>query len=202
MSKVQIKVEEHIGLVGHVLNRYFISRAADFDDLFQNGCMGLIKAAKTYDEAKGTFSTYAVHCIQNEVRYALRSARKHIGVLSLDFERDNEDSTALKDTLQDYSINIEESYIQRVALHDAFGCADEVTRAVIRMRLDGYTFKEIAQSIGGTHGRASNILYRFARTVGYNPARSKRKVDETNGSKSGIERRSYVKQDSSVPKDK
>ena len=47
----------------------FASRGADFDDLFQVGCIGLIKALDNFDVR---FSTYAVPMIIGEIRRYLR----------------------------------------------------------------------------------------------------------------------------------
>ena len=51
----------------------FASRGADFDDLFQVGCIGLIKAVDKFDMTLDVrFSTYAVPMIIGEVRRYLR----------------------------------------------------------------------------------------------------------------------------------
>lgn len=53
-------VEENMALVKSVAAR-FTGRGVEWDDLFQLGCMGLIKAAKGFDMEFGVrFSTYAV----------------------------------------------------------------------------------------------------------------------------------------------
>lgn len=65
-----MKVEDHIGLVPFVINRYFpyaMTKQDLFDDYFQEGCIGLIIACNRYDERKGTFTTYAVSHIWGEI---------------------------------------------------------------------------------------------------------------------------------------
>ena len=65
-------VEENLPLVHYVLRR-FRDRGADYEDLFQYGCMGLLKAIDRFDPAYGArFSTYAVPVILGEVRRFLR----------------------------------------------------------------------------------------------------------------------------------
>ena len=65
-------VRENIGLV-HACAKRFRGRGAEYDDLFQAGCLGLVKAAERFDESRGVrFSTYAVPVILGEMRLLFR----------------------------------------------------------------------------------------------------------------------------------
>ena len=65
-------VTENLGLVHSCANR-FRGRGVDYDDLFQAGCLGLIKAASGFDESLGfRFSTYAVPAILGEIKRIFR----------------------------------------------------------------------------------------------------------------------------------
>lgn len=65
-------IEANIGLVHSIANR-FRGRGADYEDLFQSGCVGLIKAVDNFDASKGfAFSTYAVPVIMGEIRRIFR----------------------------------------------------------------------------------------------------------------------------------
>lgn len=65
-------IEENIGLVHSVAKR-FKGRGTDYEDLFQSGCIGLIKAVDNFDESKGfQFSTYAVPVIMGEIKRVFR----------------------------------------------------------------------------------------------------------------------------------
>lgn len=62
----------NIGLV-HSCARRFSGRGIEYDDLFQAGCMGLVKAADGFEEERGLkFSTYAVPVILGEIRRLFR----------------------------------------------------------------------------------------------------------------------------------
>lgn len=68
--------EQHIcdnmGLV-HACCKRFLGRGIEYDDLFQAGCMGLVKATDGFDEERGLrFSTYAVPVILGEIRRLFR----------------------------------------------------------------------------------------------------------------------------------
>ena len=65
-------IENNIGLVHSIANR-FKGRGVDYDDLFQSGCVGLIKAVDNFDESRGfAFSTYAVPVIMGEIKRIFR----------------------------------------------------------------------------------------------------------------------------------
>ena len=65
-------VKENLPLVRHLVKR-FQDRGREYDDLFQYGCLGLLKAIDRFDPAFGTaFSTYAVPVILGEIRRFLR----------------------------------------------------------------------------------------------------------------------------------
>lgn len=65
-------IEENIGLVHSCANK-FRGRGVEYDDLFQAGCVGLVKAADGFDEDRGfSFSTYAVPVILGEIKRIFR----------------------------------------------------------------------------------------------------------------------------------
>lgn len=65
-------VTENLGLVHSCANR-FRGSGVEYDDLFQAGCVGLIKAAAGFDPSLGfRFSTYAVPAILGEIKRIFR----------------------------------------------------------------------------------------------------------------------------------
>ena len=65
-------ITENLGLV-HSCCKHFTKRGTDYDDLFQAGCVGLIKAVNGFDESRGLcFSTYAVPVILGEIKRLFR----------------------------------------------------------------------------------------------------------------------------------
>jgi RNA polymerase sporulation-specific sigma factor len=65
-------IENNSPLVKSVIKRYKNSRV-DYEDLYQLGCVGFLKAIKNFDETYGVkFSTYAVPMIAGEVKRFLR----------------------------------------------------------------------------------------------------------------------------------
>lgn len=65
--KMNSLIEENTNLVWSIARR-FMGRGHDLDDLFQTGCLGLVKAASRFDSTMGNqFSTYAVPVITGEI---------------------------------------------------------------------------------------------------------------------------------------
>ena len=66
------RVRSSLALV-HSCAQRFRGRGIEYDDLFQAGCLGLIKAAENFEESRGLrFSTYAVFLILGEMRLLFR----------------------------------------------------------------------------------------------------------------------------------
>ena len=66
------RINDNIGLV-HAVAKRFTGRGIEYDDLFQAGCVGLIKAVDNFDEERCfQFSTYAVPVIMGEIKRLFR----------------------------------------------------------------------------------------------------------------------------------
>ena len=65
-------IRDNMALVHSVAKR-FRDRGADYEDIFQIGCVGFVKAVKNFDLSYNVcFSTYAVPMIMGEIRRFLR----------------------------------------------------------------------------------------------------------------------------------
>ena len=102
MSERDKAIEDNIGLV-HTCARRFHGKGIEYDDLFQAGCMGLVKAVDGFDPERGScFSTYAVPLIIGEMRRLFRDGgsvrvSRSIRELSLKAARVREELTATLD---------------------------------------------------------------------------------------------------------
>lgn len=68
----EVLIEKNLGLVHHIVKR-FLGRGAEAEDLFQIGCIGLMKSVDKFDLSLGLqFSTYAVPMIAGEIKRYLR----------------------------------------------------------------------------------------------------------------------------------
>lgn len=95
MKDRSLFIEENIGLVHSCAHR-FTGRGIEYEDLFQAGCIGLVKAYDAFDSERGTrFSTYAVPVILGEIRRLFRDGgtvkvSRSIKELSMKIARERE----------------------------------------------------------------------------------------------------------------
>ena len=95
-------IGENLGLVHSLANR-FRGRGIEYEELYSAGCMGLVKAAKGFDETRGLrFSTYAVPVILGEIKRLFRDGgtvrvSRSIKELSLKIARRREECSKAGD---------------------------------------------------------------------------------------------------------
>ncbi len=88
-------VESNLGLV-HLCANKFRGKGIEYEDLYSAGCMGLIKAVKSFDTDRGVkFSTYAVPVILGEIKRMFRDGgtikvSRSIKELSMKISRERE----------------------------------------------------------------------------------------------------------------
>ena len=93
-------LEHNVSLVKCIVKRY-LGKGVDYDDLFQIGCMGFLKAIMGFDESFGVkFSTYAVPMIAGEIKRFMRDD----GAVKV--------SRAMKQTAKEMNVFIEEYVLQ------------------------------------------------------------------------------------------
>jgi RNA polymerase sigma factor (sigma-70 family) len=143
-------VEKNKGLVGTVIkdNVRNVNNLGIFtyDDIFQIGCEGLIKAAKKYAPGETKFSTFAYIFIRNEIFNALDYA-----TVRRRGENIEEIDTVLRlmpvrDELDEVTSDLNKFLFAAKAR--ATGVVSKGIDAIIMMA-DGYTCREIGELMGG-----------------------------------------------------
>lgn len=72
LNKEEEFIKENIGLV-HLCCKRFVGKGYDYDDLFQAGSLGLLRASREFNPDLGfRFSTYAVPVILGEIKRLFR----------------------------------------------------------------------------------------------------------------------------------
>ena len=129
----------------------------DGDDLFQEGMLGLLAAVRTFSEDGGaSFRTYASVCVNNRIVSALRKSTG--GAQAAQFVPF--DDRFLPDAVQ----SPEEQQLLREEceklLHSVSTRLSPAEQTVLRLFLNGFSYKEIAEKTGTTPKSVDNALQR------------------------------------------
>lgn len=148
----RILVERNLRLVVHIVKKYQ-NTDDDMEDFISIGCIGLIKAIKTFDEKKGRLATYACRCIENELLMFLRGKKKSAREVSI-FEPIGQDKEGneihLVDVIEQNQPDIVESMalngnIRRLLALMETDLTDRERRIII-MRYGLYGNQEVTQN--------------------------------------------------------
>ena len=163
MSKNKL-FEENMKLVPFTANKYFkafININKEFkEDLFQEGYIYLLKAANTYDERKGKFSTIAIKCIYGGMyNYINRYFNKHYnnGYMSLESKVYNDNTIKLEELIG-YEENFSEvsdyyvSKIKKVKIKNI--------DKIVELAFLGYSQSEIGRILGISQEAVSSKIKR------------------------------------------
>jgi RNA polymerase sporulation-specific sigma factor len=134
-------VEINMSLVGSIVKK-FLNRGFEYDDIFQVGCMGLIKAVNKFDvKFDCKFSTYAVPMILGEIKRFVRDTNNLVRV-----------SRSVK-------VLGRELYFKQLELADKLGREPNNSEL---SEYTGYTLKEATEAIQATgqHRSFDEIVYR------------------------------------------
>ena len=151
--------------------RKFFLIGGDYEDLIQEGTIGLFKAIRDYNPAKNTsFTTFAELCIRRQLYTAIKSAnrKKHLLLndsLSLDFPVEENDNKNLSDIYADQSIMSPDEIMEsEEKLNEINKIIDTMLspleKTVIEMYLDGKNYREIAKIINKEEKSIDNALNR------------------------------------------
>ena len=161
MVEGSTSAREQAILANQELVRYVIKSLglnAFDEDLFQIGCVGLIKAVDSFDFEKNIkFSTYAAKVIRNEILMTLR--KKHINAQSLDelFTIDGFE-TSLMDMISD-NICMEDNLISIMYLEQAFSKLNNNEKKIIYLHfIKGTKQHELAKMMGFTQSYISKMI--------------------------------------------
>ena len=149
---------ENINLVRYLMKKNF---GTTFDEeLFQMGCVGLVKAGKRFDPNRGfKFATYASHIIENEWKQSYR--RKRINTISL--EELITDNLKLSDMLVDKNIQ-NGIYVEEIFLKTIEEFSDRDKR-IINLDMCGIKQVDIAKELKISQPQVSRVMNKFREKI-------------------------------------
>lgn len=171
-------VEENIGLVWSIVKR-FTGRGYDQEDIFQIGCIGLIKAIDHFDMKYNVkFSTYAVPMITGEIKRFLR----------------DDGMIKVSRTLKEHNYKIRRAADKlcqengRNATLEEVAAATELTREEIVLAMEANSevdsiYRTIFQSEGRDISMVDQVIFDRTSNLGYagNPNQASSQVLDGNG---------------------
>ena len=140
----------------------------DTEKFYGIAAIALCKAAETYEPNKKiAFSTYALSCIRNEIYkvYKREKPQQKYQFTSIDetYEANGKNErTSDRRKVELQSDDLIEPLENSIVAHDAFKSTKftEKELTVLRLWLQGYTQKAIAEKVGITRPAASERLFR------------------------------------------
>ena len=162
---------DNIKLAYHTSNK-FNQDILEPDDVKQLALLGLWRACQTYDSCRGiNFSTYAIACMNNQIRMALRRPLKQgekFRILSYDNEINDSEGLSLIETLAD-PMDIEENMMEADIYNNVKTIISELSkREQLLLRLyffDGYKQREISSLVNVSQANVSRIINKSLRKI-------------------------------------
>jgi len=153
------------------ISREYFLVGADFDDLLQEGMIGLYKAINVYDEQKNTnFSAFASFIIHRQLQNAVKNANRkknnplnsYLPIKYYDGSTSSDDDQVLKLVIVDDTSNIEQNYIDNelnlIMMSKVKSVLNEMQFAVLEKFLKGETYSNIAKDLNITVKNVDNTI--------------------------------------------
>lgn len=156
-----VNVQDYIGLVHNITNKRFkqFKHKYSYEDLFQNGCVGLMIAAKKFDESKNIkFTTFAYINIDYYILRQIRDDKWFMGNRQDRFTSDPPCSldTPMADSNHDGKITTyldqykdDQNLFERAELNVLLDMLPDKLKEIIKLRyFNKLTQKEVAEVLG------------------------------------------------------
>ena len=172
----EVIIQKYKGLVLKKAKSVFMAGAEE-EDVVQEGMIGLFKAIQHYEfEREAGFKTYAGRCIDNQIINAIRKAEReknlplneavsfenHVGEKSEGLTLGDVIKGSAKDEPEEAVIY--EDSLKRLKEISSKTFSDLET-AVLRGKLQGKTYQEIAKELGKSPKTIDNALQRIRKKI-------------------------------------
>lgn len=137
-----------------------------YDDLFQEGMLGLLAAAKNFDPAReASFKTYAFVCITNRINSSIRGAAGKKRIPENQFVSLDDEELPLTEP----HLNPEEVVLDNEAVETIQAAFSKLLSPfeykVLMLYLNGHSYDEIAVQLDSTAKSVDNALQRVRRKL-------------------------------------
>ena len=153
-----------------VSREYFLI-GAEFDDLIQEGMIGLYKAISVYEKSKNhNFSAFASLCIHRQLQNAVKNANRkknnplnsYLPIKYYDGSNSSDDDNIMKLVIVDDNSDIEQNYIDKeintIVISKIKTMLTEEQFLVLKQFLNGDSYTSIAERNNISSKQVDNML--------------------------------------------
>ena len=164
-KQTEALIRQYRNVVEAIAAKY-INSPLEYDDIIQEGMIGLLAAIKTFNNSKGAqFKNYAQTCINNSIQTALRkfNRKKDIpigSVIEYAEEEIPEENGVI--SAEDYYIAGESVSMLANTLKENLS---EYENEVLRLHIVGCNYSEIAKRLSKTPKSVDNALQRIKKKL-------------------------------------
>ena len=149
-----------------VLSRRFFLKGANYEDLIQEGMIGLFKGVRSFDPSKGDLKSFLIGCIKNQLNDAVKAAGRikhsflndYVSFTSLP----DEDAENIPGNLLSNELNPEELFILKESNVDFYqefsGILKPEELEILKLYLEGNSYLEISSATKTTIKYVDNTL--------------------------------------------
>jgi len=150
-AEIDALVEQNFDIVRNAIKYVIIVNknivGLEYDDLFQEGCIGLLHAARTFDSSRSKFTTYAPKVVRNKLISYCRRNIKYQTAFMPSIDDDTKFIQYRSDSSDDFDILMARNDILDLLEAVKRNCTAGVARGIdiLELRVKGFTNKEIAE---------------------------------------------------------
>lgn len=169
-------LERYKGVVRSMARGYYLS-AGEYDDLIQEGMIGLTGAIHSYDDTKGSsFRSFSILCIKRHVYDAIRrdcskknEPMKDFVPIEFFISPESEENNTAGKEIEAEGANPEDIFIKKENYDDLMqeirSIVKEDEYKVLVLYLQGLTYREIAENSGFKIKFVDNAIQRIKKKI-------------------------------------
>lgn len=159
------QIKQYSQLVRSCIRPYFL-KGGDYDDLYQEGMLGLLSAIRTFDQARNdNFHAYATLCIKRRAIDAVRRDSAYMRRKQHAEEHLANDKESELYVSGDPEVSILANETANEIKASLAGMLSPFEASVLDSYLDGYTSSEIAQRLKRSSKSVDNAIRRIRRKL-------------------------------------
>jgi len=153
------------------ISREYFLVGGEFDDLIQEGMLGLYKAIGVYDDSKNhSFSAFASLCIHRQLQNAVKNANRkkntplntYVPIKYYDGSSTSDEEKIMRLVIVDENSDIEKNFIDKemntIVISKVRDVLTDEQFSILKLFLNGESYTNIAQATGMTPKRVDNAL--------------------------------------------